>query len=272
MSQLSLYYPHKPWFVTQKFGDVSNLAYYQANGINFKGHNGIDCVAIHGEPIYAAHDGEAWYEIDQNQGHGVVVRTNEQYDYGNGQAFFKTIFWHMIDSKTEPQYRSVVEDYMDTSKTGLQVKAGQIIGYVDSTGLSTGDHLHFGLKPQAQNEPPYTWANIEQNNGYMGAIDPAPYLNGLYACDLPGAGKALFLKDMRYDDTGAEILRLQAFLSQLGYFKGAFYPHYGTFTQNAVYAFQKDHVTLSAWENFVLQGSRVGPKTRVALNNLLVNK
>lgn len=264
--KLSLYYPVNPYFVTQKFGETADLAYYKANGINFTGHNGVDMAAKHGEPIYATHDGKAYYEIDSDQGHGVVLITNDKFDYLDGQAFYKTIYWHMCDSSKEPQYKSPVE-----GNDGLSLKAGDLIGYADSTGLSTGDHLHFGLKPVAQNEPSFTWFNIEQNNGYQGAIDPTPYFNGQFISSYYQPKTFPFNIDMKYGDTGEEIIRLQSFLSQLGYFKGDLYPRYGNLTKQAVYAFQKDHVKLSPWEYLVLQGGICGIKTRTALN-LLINK
>jgi hypothetical protein len=50
----------------------------------------------------------------------------------------------------------------------------------DNAGFSTGDHLHFGLKPEfVQEEQPWTRYNVEQDNGYMGAISPAPYFSKL---------------------------------------------------------------------------------------------
>lgn len=264
--KLQLYYPVKPIFVTQKFGETANLAYYQANGVNFAGHNGIDFMAKHGQPIYATHDGTAYYEIDQDQGHGVVLITNQQFDYLDGQAFYKSIYWHMCDSTKEPQFKSPVEG---TGNSGLKISAGDLLGYADTTGLSMGDHLHFGLKPVANNEPAYTWSNIEQNNGYQGAIDPSPYFNGLYACDIKSPVFTHFDIDMQYRDTGPEIVRLQSFLSQLGYFYGNTYPNYGDITRASVFNFQKDHVKLSPWEYFVLKGSKVGPKTRQELNAII---
>lgn len=172
--KLSLYFPVKPNTVNQGFGATANLQWYKDHGVNFTGHNGIDFAAYHGQPVYAAHDGIVEVQEDVNQGWGVVITSLQTFDYNGGQAYFKTIYWH-FNPATDPQFAIPV-------KTGQLVKAGDIIGYADNTGLSTGDHLHFGLKPQLKN-PDLTFYNIEQNNGYMGAIDPTPYFNGFFAQD-----------------------------------------------------------------------------------------
>lgn len=164
MAKFDLFYPVKPAGVNQKFGNVMPVY----TGMGLKGHNGIDFQAFHGQPVYAAHDGICYPEIDSSGGNGVVIRTLQPYDYQGGQAYFKTIYWHLMKAD------AVV-------KTGQKVKAGDLIGYADNTGTSTGDHLHFGLKPQQWNENDWDWYNLNQNDGYLGAIDPAPYFNGYYA-------------------------------------------------------------------------------------------
>jgi murein DD-endopeptidase MepM/ murein hydrolase activator NlpD len=165
--KLILKNPVQPVSVNQPFGDPNNI--YKKQGL--LGHNGIDFMAKHGQPIYASHDGLASFQIDGGGGHGVVVITDKEYDYEDGTAYFKTIYWHMCDGLKEPQYQSPIAD-----KTGfIPIKTGDLIGYADNTGASTGDHLHFGLKPVAKGEDWGTWYNVSQNNGYNGAIDPAPY-------------------------------------------------------------------------------------------------
>ena len=168
MAKFDIFYPVIPFIVTQPFG--VNGEYYRANGINIAGHNGLDLRATHGQPVYATHDGTCYPEIDVKQGNGVVIRSDKPYTYNGAEVYFKTIYWHLVKSD------AVV-------KTGQKVKAGDLIGYADNTGFSNGDHLHFGLKPQAWNENNWSWYNVEQGSGYLGAIDPMPYFNKFYATD-----------------------------------------------------------------------------------------
>lgn len=113
--------------------------------------------------MYASHDGIITFAgEDGSAGWGVVIRTNETYDYKGESVYFKTIYWHLLPKIPV--------------KSGQQVRIGEVIGYGDSTGYSTGPHLHFGLKPMKQGEEEWQWFNTEQNNGYGGAIDPEPYL------------------------------------------------------------------------------------------------
>ncbi len=257
--RFELYYPVRPIFFNQKFGETSNLAYYKANGIEFTGHNGIDMATKHSQPVYASHDGIVEVQVDINQGHGVVITTQQDYEYKGGVAKFKSISWHLIDDIPV--------------KTGQLVKAGDIIGYADNTGLSTGDHLHFGLKPiKLVNKSP---VNIEQNNGYMGAIDPAPYFNGKYATDIHLEKPVhTFNTTIRIGDSSEEVMILQRCLKHLGYFPFEIdvTGFYGAVTKKAVYDFQMKYIAsqglsalLEVWFN---KGDAVYSKTRAELNKL----
>lgn len=193
MNAFELYYPVKPYGLNQGFG--ADGAYYQAHGINIIGHNGLDLRATHGQPVYASHDGIAYFETDDSAGEGVVLITNTPFDYKTGQAFYKSIYWHLADYSKEPQYKSPVLDYQQ--KNGgrpMPTKRGDLIGYADNTGLSTGDHCHWGLKVIQPGTPIGggqdatdvgigNWTTLNYTNGYLGAIDPTPYCNGKFAQD-----------------------------------------------------------------------------------------
>lgn len=161
--KIELSYPLNNPVITQLFG--ANPQFYsdpKFGGII--GHNGIDFSAYRGEPVYATHDGLASYQVDNSQGHGVVIISKDN--------SFKTIYWHLCDPLKYPQYTSPI-----ANKGFVSVCNGDLIGYADNTGASTGDHLHFGLKPVAQGENAWTWYNTEQNNGYNGSINPLPYFD-----------------------------------------------------------------------------------------------
>jgi len=109
-------------------------------------HNGLDIACPRETEILAAHDGKvAYVQNDFKAGYGIVINAPS----------FKTIYWH--------QLRNLVQ-------VGQKIKAGDVIGLCDNTGLSTGDHLHFGLKLLDSN------GNTLPNPGYDGAVDPTPYL------------------------------------------------------------------------------------------------
>jgi murein DD-endopeptidase MepM/ murein hydrolase activator NlpD len=86
-----------------------------------KMHTGIDFGAALGTPIYATGDGIVERADNLEQGYGNHVVINHGFGY-------QTLYAHMS------RIAAVV---------GQKVKRGQIIGYVGSTGESTGDHLHY---------------------------------------------------------------------------------------------------------------------------------
>lgn len=170
MKKLELFIPfQKPYFISQYFGE-NKIPLYKELGL--KGHNGWDIVCPLGKPVYASHDGQVVYAgQDGKEGIGIVVRTSEQYlDINNKPQFFKTLYWHLLPSVAV--------------KVGQQVRIGDLLGYGDTTGLATGPHLHWGLKPVYQGENEWTWANVEQANGFWGAVDLAPYVQTMTAYEI----------------------------------------------------------------------------------------
>src|SRR5689334_17187929 len=105
--KLELRSPLASRIVTQRFGEKSPT--YSGQGM--PGHNGIDFRAVHGTPVFAAHAGTAYYDVDSNQGHGIVIITDGKYDYQGGECHFKTIYWHLCDPVREPRYGSPVQDF-----------------------------------------------------------------------------------------------------------------------------------------------------------------
>lgn len=172
MAKLQLSYPinGNPIVLTQRFANVDPMY----TNMGMRGHNGLDYRTYHGQPVYASHDGYASYQVDSGGGHGVVIISDKEYEVNGETSHIKSIYWHLVDPLKEPKFKSPIAD-----KTGfVKVESGDLIGYADNTGMSTGTHLHFGLKTVAKGEDQWVWYNTNQNNGYFGCIDPQPFFNG----------------------------------------------------------------------------------------------
>ena len=86
-----------------------------------KFHAGLDFTAPQGTPIYASANGVVRVAAHLGTGYGNHVVINHGYGY-------ETLYGHMYKVKAKP---------------GQRVKRGEIIGYVGSTGKSTGPHCHY---------------------------------------------------------------------------------------------------------------------------------
>jgi murein DD-endopeptidase MepM/ murein hydrolase activator NlpD len=89
-----------------------------------KMHTGVDWSAPNGTPIFAAGNGVI-EKVGWEGGYGKYVRMK----HNNG---YETAYGHMTA-------------YARGIEPGVKVRQGQVIGFVGSTGLSTGAHLHFEI-------------------------------------------------------------------------------------------------------------------------------
>lgn len=87
-----------------------------------RAHKGVDYAAPRGTPIKAAGDGKVLL-AGRRGGYGNTVIIQ----HGNT---YRTLYGHM-------------QGFAKGVKTGGTVKQGQVIGYIGTTGLSTGPHLHY---------------------------------------------------------------------------------------------------------------------------------
>lgn len=110
--------PLRSYTITSPFG----MRVHPISGV-YKMHEGVDLSAPQGTPIYAAKSGKVTTTSFQAGGAGYYVSIN----HGDG---FSSVYMHMTHYIVKP---------------GNYVNAGQVIGYVGSTGGSTGPHLHFGI-------------------------------------------------------------------------------------------------------------------------------
>lgn len=122
----------------QGFGQNPNT--YASLGM--RGHNGWDYPAPLGTPVVAPESGQVSTGYDAR-------------GYGNH-----------VTLQGDSGWQHKLAHFQRFGKTG-RVNEGDVIGYVNSTGFSTGNHLHWGTRPPRYN----------QNNGYYGFVDPQIFLN-----------------------------------------------------------------------------------------------
>jgi len=98
-----------------------------------RAHQGVDYAAPRGTPIKAAGDGKVIL-AGRKGGYGNTVILQ----HGNS---YKTLYAHM-------------KGFAKGIRSGSSVKQGQIIGYIGTTGLSTGPHLHYEFQVNGRHVDP----------------------------------------------------------------------------------------------------------------------
>jgi len=142
----ALHYPFSGNFpVTFSFGQQSDneeiKKKFQEWGI--VGHNGSDFGLSAGNDVFACDVGK-------------VIQAGDNGDFGTSitiqHSWGQSIYGHLQETKVNE---------------GDDISVNKVIGLSGSSGAAFGEHLHFAIKPN----------NPDQNNGYLGFIDPAPYLS-----------------------------------------------------------------------------------------------
>lgn len=111
---------------------------HKTQGLHGPGHRGIDIGAPKGTPIYASASGTV-----------LIAKTGWSGGYGNMVIIehpnaTKTLYAHMTKLGT---------------RTGAEISRGEVIGYVGSTGHSTGPHLHFEVFSAKNPGADWSWMN-----------------------------------------------------------------------------------------------------------------
>lgn len=130
---------------------ISSLFGYRRHPIykTSKFHSGVDYAAPKGTPIYAS--GNGTIEMAQyvnGYGNFIKIRHNSEYE---------TAYGHM-------------QRFASGMRPGVKVKKGQVIGYVGSTGQSTGPHLHFEILKRGQRINPLKSKVATGNDLYGGQL------------------------------------------------------------------------------------------------------
>ncbi len=141
-----LHYPFSGNFsVTFSFGAQSDNEEIKKKFLEWGivGHNGLDFGLSAGNEVFACDVGK-------------VIQSGDNGDFGTSitiqHSWGQSIYGHLQETKV---------------KEGDEIQVNKVIGLSGSSGAAFGEHLHFAIKPN----------NPDQNNGYQGFIDPAPYLS-----------------------------------------------------------------------------------------------
>ena len=101
----------------------------------WRSHKGVDYAASRGTPIFAAGDGRVVHKGRKGgYGRAIVIKHGGKYT---------TLYGHL-------------NSYNKNIRQGKRVKQGQTIGYVGSSGLATGPHLHYEFRVSGVHRNPLT--------------------------------------------------------------------------------------------------------------------
>lgn len=130
----------------------------------FRAHKGVDYAAARGTPVKATANGRIEYAGNKGAyGRAVIIRHGSQQStlYGHLNGFAKNV------------------------RAGARVEQGQVIGYVGSTGLASGPHLHYEFRVNG----------VHMNPLKMKSIPAAPIAGTDKAAFLAEAGRLVAMLD-----------------------------------------------------------------------------
>lgn len=158
---------------------------------NLAGHNGIDLACIKGTPVVApCRMWTTWVNSD-DRGYGLHIFAETETKELNGDAYkLELVFGH---------FDSVV------AQSAHWYEKGDLIGYVDSTGFSTGDHLHFGTRPLYR-LPNGNFKQMFMDNGYKGYTDPEDFITTHIVWDWRELTDPVIIKDSFMKDNEKKII------------------------------------------------------------------
>ena len=133
-----------------------------------RNHNGVDWAAPTGTPVRAAADGVLNY-VGLGGGYGNVIYI----DHAGGM---QTRYAHL-------------NAFADGMRKGVQVTAGQTIGFVGTTGRSTGPHLHFELYVNGTPVDPLTFGGVS-TGGAPGSAAVEALVNQIIRVESAGNARA----------------------------------------------------------------------------------
>ena len=159
--------PYQPYQIANAYESgicpVGYKKFYPLLGLN--SHGAQDWTSYRGEPVYFNIQADTEWKVYQR---------NDDPSYG--------LYLEIISTKpvvNEHHVKAIfVHAYKNLVKEGDTIVLGQQIQEADSTGASSGHHVHFSIKLCDSEGNTFNKAN-----GWKGAIDPAPYFDNIFVLD-----------------------------------------------------------------------------------------
>lgn len=187
-------FAYRPYQITSKPATAKSCPMYYTEFyplLGMFGHNGNDWAIFRGEAIYFNVDipNIRWYaerDTDDDQGIGIRVKSldpikfeesdlpAEMSDHSkrywkehNGMMYIQMLYWHIKESALAGKPQIQVGTFADGKpQMRAEVKLGDLIAFGNSTGASSGDHVHEAMKFCEA-----SGFTIGNDNGYYGAVD-----------------------------------------------------------------------------------------------------
>lgn len=185
---MELHYPHKPYQITQPWGNPNPMYSEQFGDPNFKRHNGIDATVTFDPvtlkrateyPVYCPAEGFRVTEVayyPQGGGNQLGLMSKEQVIVGGRLCYVSILLCHA---------KKILV------KVGDEPKVGQLLMIADSTGFSTGLHTHMGVYRLTDK-----YRKMDVNDA-TGSYDPALLFSRKFAVDV-ASYNTLFASALRY--------------------------------------------------------------------------
>jgi len=173
--------------------------------LGMKAHNGEDRLVYYREPLYFSGIAETkWWgrsEVDSAGGVGVDVFSldpvsikeedlpkemgelaKREWRENRGKIRVKIRHWHLQDVNLADKPMIEIGKHGNGSpQLAPEIQTGDLIGWCNSTGASSANHLHWSIKFVTQNA-----LTLDSNNGYMGACDLRNFYQDEFILDLYG--------------------------------------------------------------------------------------
>lgn len=186
MPPLQIFWPFKPFTVTQRWGNPNGDYAEHFNDPAFKLHNGIDAkphLVDTSYPVYCPVEGFRVYAVDyQPNGGGNEIYLISKQKY---QMFDKECYALIILCHAEKVLVPV----------GYEPALGELLMIADNTGFSTGPHTHMGF--YRIGDAANVGGSKLDTNEATGSFDPALFFVGDFAASR-ASWSTLFRGNLRY--------------------------------------------------------------------------